>query len=440
MAEIIIPYKPREYFNLFHNTGKRWIVIVAHRRSGKTTACLNHLQRDALHIPQSRFAYIAPTYKQAKNIAWDMLKQYSRNIPNIEYNETELTVKYPNKSKLTLYGADNPDSLRGLGLWGVVFDEYSQQPSNIFTEIIRPALSDHSGYAVWIGTPKGKNEFYRLHQHGKQDNDWLSMFLTADDTNVILKEELEDASKIMSNDEFNQEFMCSFEASVRGSFYASEIAEARKKKRIKTVAYDQALKVHTVWDLGVSDSTSIGFYQRVSTEMRMIDYYESSDKGLPHYIAKLQNKGYVYGKHFAPHDIKVRELSSGKSRLEIARGLGIEFEIVPNLPVSDGINAGRLIWNKLWVDKDKCQLWLDYISQYRREWDDKKGMFKDNPLHDFTSHAADVHRYMAIVEEEMSNEEMKPYKQKPHNPSTEYEGGVDSESKDFVDKSELAQW
>src|ERR1051325_765255 len=227
MSQVVIPYKPREWALQLHNSAKRWIVLVIHRRGGKTTAALNHLQRSALTTPNSRYAYIAPTYKQAKNVAWDLLKFYSKVIPGVEYNEAELTVRYPNGSKLTLYGADNPDSLRGIGLWGVVFDEYSHQPSNFFTEIIRPALADHGGYAIWIGTPKGKNEFYRLFEAGKKDEEWLSLLLTVDDTQLIAQEELESARKVMTADEFLQEWYCSFEAAIRGSYYALELSQAR---------------------------------------------------------------------------------------------------------------------------------------------------------------------------------------------------------------------
>ncbi len=405
MAKIIeIPYIAREYFNEFHSIGKRWSVIVSHRRSGKTTASLNHLQRDAIKIPNSRFAYIAPTYKMSKNIAWDIIKQYSKMIPGIDYNESELTVKYPNGSKLTLYGSDYPDSLRGMGLWGVVFDEYSQQPSNIFTEIIRPALADHQGYAIWIGTPKGKNDFYRLYRQAIGNEDWYALLLTADDTKILPVSELLDARKTMSSEEFNQEFMCSFDASIKGAYYANELMKARAEGRIKVVPYDDALVVHTVWDLGVSDSTSIGFFQKTSNELRLIDYYESSDKGLPHYIAYLERKEYLYGKHFAPHDIEVRELSTGKSRLEIAKTLGIEFEVLPPMSVEDGINATRMMFSRLWIDENKCQVFLDYISQYCKEWDDKKGMFRDKPRHDFTSHAADMLRYSSYSEQKMTNE------------------------------------
>lgn len=394
---IILPYVPRVWVDSFHNLDKRWKVIVAHRRSGKTTASLNHLQRDALKFSNSRYAYIAPTYKQAKNIAWDLIKQYARIIPNIEFNEQELTVKYPNGSRLMLYGADNPDSLRGIGLWGVVFDEYSQQPSNIFTEIIRPALADHQGYAIWIGTPKGKNEFYRLYEQGKKDETWLALLLTVDDTNLIPQVELNDARKVMSEDEFQQEWYCSFTASIKGAYYAKELQEAREQGRIKNVPYEKTLKVSTWWDLGIGDSTAIGFFQVLQNEWRMIDCYETSGEGLAHYAKVLQDKGYVYGDHYAPHDIEVRELGSGKSRLEIAKSLGINFKVAPNIRIEDGINAVRMRFNTLWIDETKCARFLDAIGLYQKEWDDKQGQFKNHPLHNWTSHQADMLRYWAVT-------------------------------------------
>jgi hypothetical protein len=282
-------------------------------------------------------------------------------------------------------------------LWGVGFDEYSQQPSNIFTEIIRPALSDHQGYAIWIGTPKGKNELYNLYRQGLSDDKWLSLLLTAEDTKIIPQEELDEARKVMTDDEFNQEFMCSFDAAIQGSYYSKELDQARKDNRITSVAYDQMLKVHTWWDLGVGDSTTIGFFQVYGSQWRMIDYYEASGEGLPHYINLLQSKGYQYGEHFAPHDIRVRELGSGKSRLEIAQELGLEFQIAPNVAIDDGINAVRMRFNTLWIDQDRCKHFIEAISQYRKEWNDKMGEYKAHPLHDWTSHAADMLRYWAVT-------------------------------------------
>lgn len=423
MQEVEIDYKPRSWAEQLHNSVKRWIVLVLHRRAGKTVAVLNHLQRDALSIPNARFAYIAPFYKQAKNIAWDLLKFYARPIPNVQFNEAELSVKYPNGSKLQLYGADNPDSLRGIALWGVAFDEYSQQPSNIFTEIIRPALADHSGYAIWIGTPKGKNELFRLYSRGLSDEKWLSLLLTVDDTKLLPQEELDDARKLMSEDEYAQEFLCSFEASIKGAYYAQELLKARKEQRIKQVPYDPVLKVHTVWDLGVGQNLAIGFYQRVGNELHMIDYWEGSEKdGIPQAIKALQNKEYIYGKHFVPHDAEGTESGTGKTRLATAKELWTtaQFELIPRLSVDDGIHKGKMIFPKLWIDEQKCQIFLDYIAQYRQKWDDSKGMFKERPLHDFTSHSADVHRYAAIVEEQMTNQDYKPYKQPEWEAETNY--------------------
>jgi len=394
VEEIIqIPYKPREWTKSLHEDKERWKVVVAHRRAGKTVATLNHLQRDALTIPNSRFAYIAPTYKQSKNIAWDLLKYYARPIPGVKFNEAELRVDYPNGSRITLYGADNPDSLRGLGLWGVGFDEYSQQPSNIFTEIIRPALADHKGYAIWIGTPKGKNEFYRLYELGKKEENWLALFLTVDDTKLISEEELKDARKLMSEDEYQQEWFCSFEASIQGAYYAKEIAKAREEGRICSVPYDEFAEVHTWWDIGIGDSTAIGFFQRVGREWHWIDYYEASGEGLEFYVKMLKDKDYNYGKHYVPHDAKAREKGSGKSYVEVGKELGINFEIVPKLSIFQGINTVRMKFNTLWIDEKKCEKGLDALSQYRKEWNDKMGCFKTNPLHDWTSHAADMIRY-----------------------------------------------
>jgi hypothetical protein len=307
-----------------------------------------------------------------------------------------------------------------MALWGVGFDEYSQQPSNIFSEIISKALADHLGYAIFFGTPKGKNEFHRIYQAALKNPEWTTVFRTIDDslrdeegeTIENLRVALEDDRKLveqglMTEDEFNQEWYCSFEAAINGAYYASQLAEARKQGRIKLVPHDTALKTHVVFDLGVGQKLSAGFYQRVGTETHMIDYWEGSEKdGIPQAVKALQNKPYIYGKIFLPHDAQGTEIATGKSRLETAKELWpkAEFVIVPMLSVDDGIARGRLMFSHLWIDETNCQLFLDYIAQYRQKWNEDKGMFEEKPLHDFTSHAADVHRYAAVIEDQMSND------------------------------------
>lgn len=340
-------------------------------------------------------------------IAWDMMKKYSRVIPGIKYNESELTVTYPNGSKIRLLGADNPDSLRGIALWGVVFDEYSQQPSSIFPEIVRPALADNKGYAIWIGTPKGHNNFYDLYELSLKDDNWMGMLLTVKDTNVLDDEEVEDARVVMSSDEFKQEFYCSFDAAIQGAYYSDQMEELRARERFTVVPYEESLPVNTYWDLGIGDATSIVFVQFVGVEKRIIDYYENSGEGLAHYVKVLQEKGYVYGDHYAPHDIQVKELGTGLTRLEQASALGLDFLITPNIRVEDGINAVRSVLGSCWFDKEKTDRLIECLSQYHKEWDDKRGVFRNIPYHDWSSHGADAFRYFAVAssrESESSND------------------------------------
>jgi phage terminase large subunit len=417
--EIVIPYAPRNWARELHNSKQRWKVLVLHRRAGKTVAVINHLIKDAILTPNARFAYIAPTYKQAKNIAWDYLKYYARPIPGMKPNESELKVEFHNGTKIQLFGSENIDALRGMALWGGAQDESSQQPSNLFSEVISKCLADHLGYWIWLGTPKGKNLFYRTYRTSINNQNYFSMFRTIDnslaneqgETINNLRQALADDRELVANgemtqEEFDQEWYCSFEAAIRGAYYAKQIAQARVDGRIKLVPYDEALKVHTVWDLGVGKNLAIGFYQKILNEARMIDYWEgTANEGIKDASVMLQNKGYLYGKHFAPHDINAKEITTGKTRIDTAKEFGVKFNQVPMVKVEDGIEKGRLFWSRLWVNEEKCATWLDGICQYRQEWDDKKNMFIEKPYHDWTSHKGDVHRYAALVENQMTNEE-----------------------------------
>ncbi len=435
MPTITIPYKPRSWAKELHDSKKRWIIMVLHRRAGKTTAVLNHLQRDCIRTPKSQYAYIAPTFKQAKRIAWEIAKEISKQIPGVEYNESELMVRYPNGSKLFLTGSDNVDSLRGLSLWGAAGDEWAQQNPALFTQVISKCLADHLGYFIFLGTPKGKDHFHKTYKNAqKNPNDWLVIFRNIDDSLKLeqgetiqnLSKALEDDLRLVeqneiTKDEFNQEWYCSFEAAIKGAVYAEQIGEARKEKRIRTVPYDRALKVHTVWDLGVGAALGVGFYQHVGNEMRMIDYWEGQgNEGMSDGIKAVQNKKYIYGKHFAPHDIKAKEIATGKTRWDTAKKLGIEFEVIPRVSVSDGIDKGKLMWSKLFIDEEKCSDFLDAIASYKTGYDDKKQMFSEQPIHDWTSHAADVHRYAAVCEDLMTNESFKPFRQSEYQTMTSY--------------------
>lgn len=433
MVKVVIPYKPRNWAKKFHSSVMRWIVLVLHRRAGKTTAILNHLQKDALEVDKSNYAFIAPTYKQAKRIAWDILKDISRCVPGMDWNEAELTAIYPNGSKIFLAGSENVDAFRGIALWGGAQDESAQQPPNLFTEVISKALADHLGYWIWAGTPKGKNDFWRTYNTGLQNPEhWTVVYQTIDETlatesgEVVdnLRTALEDDKRLvtigkMTNDEFMQEWYNSFEAAIKGAYYMNEIATARNDGRIMPVPYDKELAVHTVTDLGVGRQLATGFYQASGPFVRMIDFWTGSEEGkegIPELKKMLDAKPYLYGHHFAPHDVKATDVGTGKTRLEMARELDLDFEEVPMIPVVDGIKSGQLFWSKLYVDIKKCEFFIDAVSQYRSEWNEEKQMFGDNPNHDWTSHAADVHRYASIVWEEFDNYFIKPPKHLQYDP------------------------
>lgn len=374
---------------------------MAHRRAGKTVAAVQRLIISAItsQKPDARCAYIAPTYRQAKAVAWDYLKRFAAPA-TADTHETELRVTLKNGGQVRLFGAENYDALRGIYLDDVVLDEFADMPPAVWPEVVRPALSDRKGRALFIGTPKGRNEFWRIYDGAQNDADWFALALKASETGILDAAELTAARKAMSEEQFAQEYECSFDAAVIGSYFGKLLDEAQQQGRIGRVGYEPAAPVETWWDLGVGDSTAIWFVQRVAREVRVIDFYEMTGEGLPHYAKVLQGKPYVYDRHIAPHDIAVRELGSGMARIDRAAELGIRFEVAPKLPVDDGINAVRLILPRCWFDATACAQGLEALRQYRKDWDDRLKAFRDRPRHDWTSHAADAFRTGCVVAEE----------------------------------------
>ena len=423
-----IPYKPRPLQAEMHNSLKRWNVLVMHRRFGKTVWAVNELIKKALtcELPRPRVAFVAPTFTQAKRIAWDYVKFYAGVIPGVSFNETELRVDFPNGGRLMLLSAENPDSLRGIYLDMCAFDEFGMQNPRVWGEVVRPALSDREGAAIFLGTPAGHNHFYDLFETAKdqaeEGNDqWYYKIVRASESGLVKDEELEAARTQMTPEQYEQEYECSFTAAIIGAYYGKLLDAADDDGRITRVPYDPMYPVHTAWDLGINDSTAIWFAQIFrGGAVNVIDYYESSGVGLQHYADILNKKEYIYGDHLAPHDIQVRELGSGKSRLETAYTLGIKFRVIPKMKVADGINAARMLIPKCHFDKDKCGEGVGYLKQYRQEFDERRKVFRDHPLHDFTSHAADAFRYLAVGLENRSNFTKPPQQvaQMEYNPFT----------------------
>jgi phage terminase large subunit len=348
-------------------------------------------------IKDGRYAYIAPLRNQAKSVAWDMLKSFSRPILGKPPNEAELYVNIFGGSRITLFGADNPDALRGQAFNGVVLDEYGDMNPTLFGSVVRPALADRSGFAVIVGTIKGRNQLWRQYENAVKDPGWFTAFLKASETGILSQEELSDAAKIMAPEQFSAEFECDPYAAIQGAYYGKALNEAESAGRFTEVPYEPDLPVETSWDLGIGDSTAIWFWQAVGVEIRIIDYFEDHGKALPHYVAVLNAKGYRYGKDFVPHDARVRELGTGKTRVETLAALGRNPALVANHKIMDGINAARQMLPRCWFDAEKCAEGIEALRQYQTLWDDNKRCFVDTPRHDWTSHCADSFRYMAMA-------------------------------------------
>lgn len=399
---IIIPYRPRAAFLPFHKRTQRWACLVAHRRAGKTVAAVCDLIRAAITCKTNNglYGYIAPYRSQAKGIAWGYIKEFAQPIIKSS-NEQELTVTLINGASIRLYGADNADAMRGLGFDGVYLDEYGDFKPSVFGNVIRPALSDKQGFCTFGGSPKGKNQFWDIYATAERiPDEWFLLRLPATTSNLLPQGELAAAKAQLTEDQYLQEYECSFEAAILGAFYGTEMRELTEQGRITTINYDPELGVHTAWDLGYRDDTAIWFYQVVKGEVRVIDFYSVSGASIEEIAKVITAKPYRYKKHYLPHDAKAKTLAAaGKSIIEqLASYLGINnLAIVPDLSVQDGIQAVRQMLPKCWFHVEHCAEGIEALRQYQREYDEDKKSFRQTPRHDWCSHPADAARMMAIA-------------------------------------------
>jgi hypothetical protein len=416
MGEVIeIPYKPREHQLKVHELleGKRFAVVVAHRRFGKTVAALNHLIREAVLNEKEtpRYAYIAPTYGQAKRVAWDYLVKYTTPLGGTN-NISELRVDFWGR-RIQLYGSDNPDSLRGQYFDGVIIDEVGDQNPKIWTDIVRPALTDRKGWCLFIGTPKGHNHFKELRDRAEKEDGWGLLEFKASETGVVDDTELKAAKNEMGEDKYRQEFECSFDAAVEGSYFGQILNELEEKKHMQEIPREELSRTFTAWDLGMGDSTSIWVAQLVGTEVRLIDYYENHGVGLDHYVKWIKDNDYLKAEHILPHDVRVRELGTGKSRMEMLEESGLEVKIAPRMGLDDGIQAVRRLLPRCWFNVPKVQNGLNCLRNYRRDYDEKRKIFYERPLHDWSSHGSDSFRYLALGLDEGHSTWSKPINSAP---------------------------
>lgn len=403
-------------------------VAVWHRRAGKDLFAINRIAKCMVDRP-GLYWHCFPTYNQGRKIAWDgftkagrkfrdafpaqLVAKESINEMRIEMRpmgwNKELQEPYPG-GIYQVVGSDDPDRLVGANPFGIVFSEWSIMNPAVW-DLVAPILAENGGWALFIYTARGHNHGFTLLETAKKNpKRWFHQILTVRDTfhegkaAVDEKELINAVADGMSPEMIQQEFYCSFEAPLVGAFYGTQMTKAREEGRIGKVPYDPALLVDTWWDLGMNDETVIWFTQTYGKEERIIDYFSDEGEGLAYYAKELGKKPYAYGTHTAPHDITVRELGTGKSRLEVAAKLGIKFRVAPKLEVIDGIEASRNLLNSCWFDEEKCQRGIECMTSYQKVWDEEKKIFLKAPLHNWASHGADAFRTWAVARRQKREE------------------------------------
>ncbi len=398
--EIVIDYKPRAHQLAYHDAKPRFKVLVDHRRSGKTTAVVNQLIKDVMTAPPfSTAAYIAPLRNQAKRVAWPLLQFYTSTIPGVKADQAELLLKMPGNRRLYVLGSDNPDAIRGVGLVSCAMDETAQMDPSTWRQVVRPALADAEGAATFIGTPAGRmNLFHDLYEEAESLPGWWRRMLTVKDsgeTCVSIKEQRA-LKREMRPEEWEQEFMCSFNAAVTGSFYGKEMHQAEDEGRITSVEHDRTLPVVVALDLGMSDLMVAWVAQLAGNQVRLLKSISWRRTGLPDVVEDLAALGVPIRRLICPHDIRVQEMGTGVTRLETLRRLGCSVQVCPNLAVEDGIEAVRNLLSRSVFDREGCKEGIEALVQYHAEYDEVKRVTKPRPVHDWSSHAADAFRYLAV--------------------------------------------
>jgi len=404
MSDIIeTKYVPREHQYYIHQHLKRFSVVLCHRRFGKSVFAINHLINAAIKSkkPMPRFAYLAPTYSQAKRISWSYFKYYLENIPGIEFNEAELRIDFKhNGARIMLLSSENPMTLKGIYLDIVVLDEYAEMNPMVFREVIRPTLSDRKGEALFIGTVKGQNHFWEAYEYArdKDDPNWFGAMFKASETGIIDKEELDDARKVMTDEEYNQEYECDPLAGLVGSYFNKELMAAEREERIGEFPHDPSIQVDTYWDLGIGDMAAIWFCQSKHGYHYMVDYYQVCGASIPEVLNTIKQKNYNYGKFVFPHDVMARDFSTGRTRLQTFFNLGVRnTKVVPKVGLKrESINAARMIFPKCYFHKKTCNEGLKMLANYMRKWNAKNNVFEENPLHNYASNGADAFQQFAM--------------------------------------------
>lgn len=433
MPKIALPYKfvPREYQLPFWRAmrgpsnpeGKIRACLVDHRRAGKDKNAFNYMiQQTFMRV--GIYYYFFPSYAQGRKALWDNIDaQGFKMLDHIPMdlvaglNQTEMKIALKNASIIQVVGSDNIDTVVGSNPVGCVFSEYPlQDPSGY--NFVRPILRENGGWAVFTYTPRGKNHGYDLFAMAQGNPEWYVEKLTVQDTwgrgGTISEAQVEEERKAgMSESLIQQEFYVSFDAAVENAVFASQLLQARSENRITRVPYQKGIPVNTYWDIG-RDGVAIWFEQTVRNEVRLIDYHIATGSELANEVKVLQERPYVYGTHFFPHDGDFRDYKTGTTPKEVASELGLNVEVLPKTWEHAHIDAARMMFNRCWFDEEKCRRGLDALQNWHFAWDEKLRLLSTKAVHDWSSHASKALCYLAVGHQD-EDEWKKPdaYAQKP---------------------------
>jgi len=403
-------WKPRVYQMPMYNalmSGKvKRAACVWHRRAGKDLTCMN-VTAPWMFKRVGLYWHVLPNYTQGRKIVWNGMdgtgRPFRDYIPKdqiLKERDDEMMVKLKNGSIWQVVGGDNPDRLVGSNPVGIVFSEYSLHNPECW-DLLRPILNENGGWAIFIYTARGHNHGYRL-LRAAQDmpKTWFTEILTVEDTirpdgTPVITEQMidEERRSEMPEELIRQEYYCDFSAPLVGSYFGGVLDAAVKEGRITNIPHRRENKVHTMWDIGMRDSTAIWFFQYINDWVNFIDFHFDSGVGVEEYAARLKSDhraSYVYGDHYGPHDLNQGEWGAGKTKFQTAWDLGIRFTVVPKLDKEEQINAGRRLLTRSRFDAEKCESGIEALYHYRKEWDRKNRLWSSKPVHDWSSHPSDA--------------------------------------------------
>ena len=385
-----------------------------HRRSGKDKTALNFTINEMFKRIGSYY-YFLPTLKQGRKVLWDgmdfegfkFMDHFPKEIVKRK-REDEMKVEIINGSIFQIVGSDNFDAVMGTNPVGLILSEYSLQDPRAW-DFFRPILRENKGWVIFLFTPRGKNHGYHLFRRAQLLTDtWFTQLLTVKDTYrhdrtpVISEEDLaQERAEGMDEDMIQQEYFCSFTGGLAGQIYGILMAAAREQGRVGKVPHDPNIPIYTFWDIGVSDKTAIWFMQFPSDyQINIIRYYENEGEGVGFYIRYLDElkttEKYLYAQHMVPHDAGNREFGTGKSPVQLAADLGYELTVIERTRnIQTGIMNVRAALPKCHFDLDGCNVGIDALENYRKEWDAQYKRYTDRPVKDWAAHGSDAFRTFA---------------------------------------------